>query len=95
MHWTQAQIAESTPCMGRYELLRYRPSPTPRRPPAHMTLRRDDLNLLPLLDALLRHRNVTRAGQGLGLSQSATTHALTRVSDLLNDPILVQSGSKM
>lgn len=60
-----------------------------------MTLRRYDLNLLPVLDALLRHRSVTRAGQELGLSQSATSHALTRLRDLLNDQLLVASGNEM
>ena len=41
-----------------------------------MSLRRYNLNLLPVLDALLRHRSVTRAGQELGMSQSAASHAL-------------------
>ena len=32
-----------------------------------------DLNLLVALHALLRERNVTRAGEGIGLSQPAMT----------------------
>lgn len=38
-----------------------------------------DLNLLLVLRALLKERNVTNAGQRIGLSQSATSHALGRI----------------
>ena len=34
-----------------------------------MDIRSVDLNLLVVFDAMLRHRNVTRAGEALGLSQ--------------------------
>ena len=54
-----------------------------------------DLNLLPALDALLRERHVTRAAQRVGLSQSAMSHALARLRELLGDPILVRSGHGM
>ena len=54
-----------------------------------------DLNLLPALDALLRERHVTRAAQRVGLSQSAMSHALARLRELLGDPILVRSGRGM
>lgn len=60
-----------------------------------MTLRRYDLNLLTVLDSLLRHRNVTRAGKEVGLSQSATSHALTRLRDLFGDQLLEPSGRQM
>lgn len=60
-----------------------------------MTLRRYDLNLLAVLDALLRHRNVTRAGKEVGLSQSATSHALTRLRELFGDQLLEPSGRQM
>jgi LysR family nod box-dependent transcriptional activator len=60
-----------------------------------MTLRRYDLNLLTVLDALLRHRNVTRAGKEVGLSQSATSHALTRLREQFGDPLLQSSGREM
>ena len=36
--------------------------------------------------------NVTRAARQLGLSQSATSHALSRLRDLYGDPLLVRSG---
>jgi len=60
-----------------------------------MSLRRYDLNLLTVLDALLRHRNVTRAGKELGLSQSAASHALMRLRELFGDALLVPSGREM
>jgi len=53
-------------------------------------LRAIDLNLLPVLDALLRHRNATRAGDEIGLSQPAMSRALGRLRALLADPLLVR-----
>ena len=44
-----------------------------------------DLNLLPVLDALLRRRNVTRAAEDVGLSQPAMSRALARLRDVLGD----------
>lgn len=49
-----------------------------------------DLNLLVVLDALLRERHVTRAATALGMSQSAASHALARLRDQLGDPLLVR-----
>ncbi|MBV1706559.1 MAG: LysR family transcriptional regulator [Hyphomicrobiales bacterium] len=49
-----------------------------------------DLNLLPALEALIRRRNVTRAGEDVGLSQPAMSRALARLRVLLGDPILVK-----
>lgn len=54
-----------------------------------------DLNLLVALDALLRERSVTRAGQRIGLSQPAMSRALSRLRALLDDPILVRRGRAM
>ncbi len=49
-----------------------------------------DLNLLPPLAALLRHRNVTLAAEEVGLSQPAMSRALARLRDLLGDTLLVR-----
>lgn len=57
-----------------------------------MNLRRIDLNLLPVLDALLAERNVTRAGERLFLSQSAMSGALAKLRVLFNDPLLIREG---
>lgn len=51
-----------------------------------------DLNLLVVLRSLLRERHVTRAASAVGLSQSATSHALARLRELCGDPLLVRRG---
>lgn len=51
-----------------------------------------DLNLLLVLRALLSERHVTRASARVGLSQSATSHALSRLRDLFGDQLLVRRG---
>ncbi|MEC9432305.1 MAG: LysR family transcriptional regulator [Pseudomonadota bacterium] len=60
-----------------------------------MKLRRLDLNLLVALDALLTERHVTRAGERIGLSQSAASSALRRLREALDDDILVRTPSGM
>lgn len=64
-------------------------------PPMRRTLAAVDLNLLPILEALLEDANVSRAARRVGLSQSALSHALARLRDLFDDPLLVRSGSGM
>ena len=54
-----------------------------------------DLNLLVVFDAIMRDRSVTRAGQRLGLSQPAISHALTRLRHMLKDELFVRSPSGM
>lgn len=54
--------------------------------------RNTNLNLLPVLRELLRHRNVTHAGRALNLSQPATSEALSRLRHLLHDEILIPNG---
>jgi len=54
-----------------------------------------DLNLLVVLDALLGERNVTRAAKRVGLSQSATSHALSRLRAMFDDPLLVRGPGGM
>ena len=60
-----------------------------------MRFNRFDLNLLVVLDALLSERNITRAGEKVFLSQSATSGALSRLREYFDDPLLVQVGRKM
>ena len=62
---------------------------------SHMNLRSIDLNLLVLFDALIEMRSVRRAGERVGLSQSATSHALDRLRKLLGDELLVRTASGM
>ncbi|CAD5105865.1 LysR family transcriptional regulator [Zestomonas carbonaria] len=54
-----------------------------------------DLNLLRVLDALLRERNVSRAAERLALSQPAVSNALGRLRELFDDPLLVRAGRAM
>jgi DNA-binding transcriptional LysR family regulator len=54
-----------------------------------------DLNLLVVFDAIMRERSVTRAGQRLGLSQPAISHALTRLRHVLKDELFVRGPTGM
>ncbi|MBL8378024.1 MAG: LysR family transcriptional regulator [Burkholderiales bacterium] len=60
-----------------------------------MHFKRIDLNLVPVFDALMRERNVTRAAQRLFLSQPAVSHALARLRTSLADPLFVRDGRDM
>ncbi len=57
-----------------------------------MDIRSVDLNLLPVLDALLRQRSVTAAARELDMSQSALSAALARLRALLGDELFVRTG---
>jgi DNA-binding transcriptional LysR family regulator len=50
-----------------------------------------DLNLLVVLEALLDTKSVTAAADRVGLTQSATSHALSRLRTMLADPLFVRS----
>ena len=54
-----------------------------------------DLNLLVTLDTLLAERNVTHAARRLNLSQPAISTRLTRLRDLLGDPLLLPAQRGM
>jgi LysR family nod box-dependent transcriptional activator len=56
------------------------------------SLRGVDLNLLVTLEALLRERNVTRAGRLMGASQPAMSAALARLREMFDDRLLVRVG---
>ncbi|MFV2116944.1 LysR family transcriptional regulator [Streptomyces sp. Act-28] len=57
-----------------------------------MNLTRLDLNLVVALRALLEERNVTRAGQRVGLSQPAMSAALARLRRHFDDDLLARVG---
>jgi DNA-binding transcriptional LysR family regulator len=50
---------------------------------------------LRVFDALVEERSVTRAGERLGLSQSAISHALNRLRYVLNDELFVRVSDGM
>ncbi len=54
-----------------------------------------DLNLLRVFDALIEARSATRAGERLGLSQSAVSHALNRLRYVLGDELFVRGPDGM
>ena len=60
-----------------------------------LNLRNIDLNLLPVLHALLEEECVTLASKRVHLSQSATSAALNRLRKTFGDPILVRDGQRM
>lgn len=60
-----------------------------------MNWRAFDLNLLVVFDAVMQDRSVTRAGQRIGLSQPAMSHALNRLRDLLKDELFVRTPTGM
>lgn len=67
-------------------------SPRIVRDPTVTDVRKLDLNLVIVLDALLSERNLTRAGERVGMTQPAVSGALARLRELFNDPLLVREG---
>lgn len=61
----------------------------------HNQLRQVDLNLLVVLDVLLRKRSVSAAAGELNLTPSAVSHALGRLRKLFDDELLVRDGRRM
>jgi DNA-binding transcriptional LysR family regulator len=54
-----------------------------------------DLNLLRVFEALMEDRSVTRAAHRLGLTQSAVSHALSRLRYALGDELFVRGPEGM
>lgn len=55
----------------------------------------DSLDFLLVIDAVLKHKTITRAAEALQVSQSALSHALTRLRERLGDPLFVRVGGEM
>lgn len=55
-----------------------------------MNLRSFDLNLLVIFQAIMLRRSVVRAGEQVGLSPSAVSHALGRLRVMLNDELFAR-----
>ena len=60
-----------------------------------MAIRSKNLNLIPILQALLKHESVARAAAEIGLSQPAMSGSLARLRELLDDQLLVRVGRSM
>src|SRR5210317_1279549 len=55
-------------------------------------LRQLDLNLLRVFDAVLQHRNLTRAAEQLAMTQPAVSNAMRRLRDALQDDVIRRHG---
>jgi len=55
-------------------------------------VRKLDLNLIVVLDALLIERNLTRAGERVGMTQPAVSGALARLREMFDDQLLERDG---
>ncbi|MEM7442622.1 MAG: LysR family transcriptional regulator [Pseudomonadota bacterium] len=60
-----------------------------------MNLKTLDLNLLKVFEALASERNVTRAGERIGLTQSSVSNALNRMRQLFGDELFVRTPGGM
>ena len=50
-----------------------------------------DLNLLRVFDAMMEERSTTRAGDRLGVTQSAVSHSVARLRDLFGDELFIRT----
>jgi LysR family transcriptional activator of mexEF-oprN operon len=58
-------------------------------------LRRTDLSLLVIFEAMMNERNVSRVGEKLFLGQPAVSNALSRLRNLFADPLFIRNGRCM
>ena len=58
-------------------------------------LRKIDLNLLLIFDAIYRERSVSKSAEKIGLTQSAVSLALSRLRSILEDPLFIWDGRTM
>jgi DNA-binding transcriptional LysR family regulator len=61
----------------------------------YMNLDRIDLNLLRVFDTVFEERNLLRAARRLHLSQSAVSHALTRLRNTVDDDLFIRTAEGM
>jgi DNA-binding transcriptional LysR family regulator len=60
-----------------------------------MNLRAFNLNLLIVFEAMMAERNTTKAGDQLGLSQSAVSNSLAQLRALFGDPLFIRIRNEM
>ena len=60
-----------------------------------MNLRNVDLNLLTIFDKLIEHQNVSSAANDLGMTQSAVSHALSRLRSHFGDELFIRTPKGM
>ena len=57
-----------------------------------LNLRSVDLNLLPVFEAAYEERSLSRAARRLAMTQSAVSHALTRLRAVFRDELFVREA---
>lgn len=62
----------------------------PGAPMNRNELRKADINLMVVFEALMQERNLTRAAEKLFVAQPTVSAALARLRAMFNDPLLVQ-----
>ncbi len=60
-----------------------------------MNLKETDLNLFVAFDVIYNERNLTKAGQVLGITQPAVSNALSRLRELFDDELFIRSSKGM
>ncbi len=58
-------------------------------------LRTINLNLLPILHAILRHASLTKAAREMNVTQSAASNSLRRLREIFGDELLIKEGRVM
>ena len=60
-----------------------------------MNLKETDLNLFIALDVIYTEKNLTKAGQVLGITQPAVSNALSRLRELFDDELFIRTSKGM
>ncbi len=60
-----------------------------------MNLKQTDLNLFKAFDVIYTEKNLTKAGQILGITQPAVSNALSRLREMFNDELFIRSSKGM
>ncbi|MDM3889538.1 LysR substrate-binding domain-containing protein [Pseudomonas juntendi] len=67
----------------------------PGAPMNRNELRKADINLMVVFEALMQERNLTRAAEKLFVAQPTVSAALARLRAMFNDPLLIRVGNRM
>ncbi len=60
-----------------------------------MNLKETDLNLFIAFDVIYTEKNLTKAGQVLGITQPAVSNALSRLRELFDDELFIRTSKGM
>ena len=60
-----------------------------------MNLKQTDLNLFKAFDVIYTEKNLTKAGEILGITQPAVSNALSRLREMFNDDLFIRSSKGM